>query len=304
MPTDTNCISATFKSHLRLTPPECMYHYTTQAGLLGIIGTSELWATKIHYLNDSTEFSLALKLAEETITQGWGMMDLVGDAVSLSPRQRLARRIWRAIDRIAKVNVFVACFCESPDLLSQWRGYSQSSYGYSVGFNGQALLGHIAHFDFRFTFGRCIYKDEVHRQIVQETIDSSLDRATEEAEGDDAIERDFLLAMIGCGAFFKHHAFEVEEEWRLVSSPIRSPQLSFRPGKSMITPYFPIPIGSGADSSIDHVFVGPCPHMELAREAVTSLLMANGIGKRQPTGFAASPPQPDVRGSAIPFRDW
>ena len=50
-------------------PPVELYHYTTQDGLIGIFDSNLLWASKIHYLNDSTEFELALTLAKDVLTE-------------------------------------------------------------------------------------------------------------------------------------------------------------------------------------------------------------------------------------------
>ena len=50
-------------------PPEILYHYTTQEGLLGIIKDKVIWATHTQYLNDQAEFSYALRLAEEEISR-------------------------------------------------------------------------------------------------------------------------------------------------------------------------------------------------------------------------------------------
>ncbi|WP_258131017.1 hypothetical protein [Microbacterium sp. MYb66] len=35
--------------------PKVLYHYTAAAGLAGILESSTIWATDIHYLNDYTE---------------------------------------------------------------------------------------------------------------------------------------------------------------------------------------------------------------------------------------------------------
>ena len=42
--------------------PPILYHYTTGDALFGIVETGMLWATNLHYLNDSTEFGYALGL--------------------------------------------------------------------------------------------------------------------------------------------------------------------------------------------------------------------------------------------------
>ena len=51
-------------------PPRELFHYTNQEGLLGILGNNEIWASKIQYLNDSTELGLALAIAERLLKKG------------------------------------------------------------------------------------------------------------------------------------------------------------------------------------------------------------------------------------------
>jgi hypothetical protein len=48
-------------------PPEILYHYTDQDGLLGIMEKDQLWATKMQYMNDATEFGASLDLARERL---------------------------------------------------------------------------------------------------------------------------------------------------------------------------------------------------------------------------------------------
>lgn len=45
-------------------PPEILYHYTSLAGLRGIVERQELWATTVYYLNDELEFYEALMVLE------------------------------------------------------------------------------------------------------------------------------------------------------------------------------------------------------------------------------------------------
>jgi hypothetical protein len=43
--------------------PKLLYHYTTQAGFMGIFKEKAIWATHTQYLNDRSEYSHALNLA-------------------------------------------------------------------------------------------------------------------------------------------------------------------------------------------------------------------------------------------------
>jgi len=84
-------------------------------------------ASKIHYLNDSKEFALALKLARNELTE----------RINAAPSQRDRSRLELLRDTIytiAGVNTCVCCFSELGDALSQWRGYGGGNAGFSVGF--------------------------------------------------------------------------------------------------------------------------------------------------------------------------
>ena len=51
-------------------PPERLYHYnhyTTTAGLLGIIQQQEIWATHTQYLNDLREFRHAVDIVRDEL---------------------------------------------------------------------------------------------------------------------------------------------------------------------------------------------------------------------------------------------
>jgi hypothetical protein len=41
-------------------PTGTLYHYTTQAGLLGILSDKDIWATHTQYLNDASEYRYAI----------------------------------------------------------------------------------------------------------------------------------------------------------------------------------------------------------------------------------------------------
>ena len=59
----------------------------------------------------------------------------------------------------------------------------------------------------------------------------------------------------------------------------------------MIIPYTLLDIGSGEKSSLDHIIIGPCPHMALSKQSVQRLLFQAHI-------------KAFVKRSTIPFRDW
>jgi hypothetical protein len=104
-----------FVQHFEKMPPEILYHHTGQVGLLGIIETKELWATKIQYMNDATEFGLALALARKELER------VLSSSASLAEKSACVK-LKESLSGLEDINIFAVCFCENGDLLSQWRG--------------------------------------------------------------------------------------------------------------------------------------------------------------------------------------
>jgi hypothetical protein len=280
-----------FVEHFKTSPSGVLFHYTGQAGLLGIIKNAELWATKIQYMNDATEFGLALRLVRQELEN-------ISSYTKHPTEKSAAAALQASLRGIEDINIFAICFCEQGDLLSQWRGYGHGNSGYAVGFNTDALMELSGRAE--FTLGRCIYDAAVQGQIVQEAvahcIQNELSFPTKSSWGFHGPLADILFR---CGAFFKDASFAEEKEWRLVSPTIlyHDERLHFRAGGSMISPYFALPIMNEGILPIPYVVVGPCPHMELSKSAVTALLMHRGNrGPLQGQQVAV--------GSMVPFRNW
>jgi hypothetical protein len=267
--------SVAFAEHLKQSPPEFLYHYTSQDGLLGIIESRSLRATNISYMNDATEFDLSLGLLRDC----------------LSDRQRMggyfakerARVLWQIVNKITGSSICITCFCEQGDLLSQWRGYSGGGSGYSLGFETSKLKELASQSG--FLLGKCIYDPDLQTHIVKELVEYVLADA---APGKSPDVKD-LVALLKYGAFFKNPSFAQEQEWRLVSA--LPTDIHFRKGKSMIIPYTVLDISAANNLCIQHAFVGPCPNMALATRSAGGMLMSNNVIVT-------------VHPSSIPFRDW
>src|SRR6266700_6216266 len=84
-----------------------LYHYTSQEGLLGILSSKTLWATRIQYLNDSTEFAYTLALLKKALSLG--REQSLKNRISLQPTLDAARK---ALDNLRLIPIHVACFSE------------------------------------------------------------------------------------------------------------------------------------------------------------------------------------------------
>jgi len=261
-----------------------VYHYTNQAGLLGILtGPTEeyvtlpsvlMWATQIGYLNDREEFRHAITVMLEEAS---GLPEDTPGA------EVLKGGLERVLQQPTKADAYVCSFSEDDDSLPQWRAYGGTA-GYAIGVDPNQ-----AHFNVseRTTFGPCIYREEEQRSEARKQIELLLASAE---RNDSSFLVNLARRAVRFSPRLKHRKFEDEREWRLIAwrSYWSNRELQFRQGRSTVVPYISIPI---AKRAIVEVVVGPTPLQEAACHAVETLL--------KDQGFSA-----EVRPSVTPYRSW
>ena len=310
-----SALNQVLKLHREVTAPKqrpprgLLYHYTTADGLKGIVEKNELWATSAYFLNDSAE-----------ITYGYGLLKKVlDDWLVKNPRPEesltlgLARNLrnWFGED-LLKRNViqpiYLACFCEDDNLLSQWRAYGQSG-GYSLGFRYPAddfLTGQ----GFKpepNTYTSKWVKVEYDRDEQAKKCAAILDPVLAIFDDPDTTRAmvtvgdhpqvgyskilsaliDMLLEEI---VGFKNKAFDIEKEWRVV---VRQRELTkqgtddggktplpvhFLISKGTLIPYVKlIPTDPAKKLPIACVRTGPTLDKTTAGMAVSMMLVRNGF---------------------------
>lgn len=263
--------------------PELLWHYTNADGVRGIVQTGVLWATDAEYLNDSAELRYGREEVADALTREARRLDSLstGDDVN-SARAGIARSILAAMDwehapdEARTSGVYVACFCEQGDLLSQWRGYAAGS-GYALAFRRADLnVGELC----KVSYGRSTIPEMV-TPIVDQIANTSPNHP---GVVTDHYARDVIPKML---AEHKHPAFEEEREWRIiVDLPDTDYQpIKFRSGALGLIPYMELDVSS----ALAEVRVGPGPNDALRRKAVRRLLEVH----RHWT---------EVTGSEAPFR--
>ncbi|MBE4467627.1 DUF2971 domain-containing protein [Vibrio parahaemolyticus] len=279
-----------------------LYHYTDQNGFMGIFSNQELWATKIQYLNDEMEYNLALDLAERYLNE---LLDTAFSEKNTG-RQTKLKYYLSIVPYIKNINTCVCSLTENGDLLSQWRGYSKTLGGYSVGFNEFALRPFIELQGFQLE--KCIYTQDEQFKRVKNVIDSTLNEFSSEPDpghkdslyyesGDE-----FLGRLAKIAPLLKDSSFAEECEWRIILTATFE-NLNFRSGASMLTPYFKVSLDSSKKNDfhrlIDEVIVGHTPHPELAISATEAFLL-----KLFPPFSDDYNCRVKVRKSEIPYRNW
>ncbi len=110
-----------------------LYHYTSEAGLKGILRSRVLWFKDYKQLNDPSEYELSLKIVEE----------IVGDFIESSPNKSF-RNLFNTEYRKHKeiYDEYTFSFCEVCDYLPAWRWYGENGKGYSIGFRKDYFSQH------------------------------------------------------------------------------------------------------------------------------------------------------------------
>jgi hypothetical protein len=111
-----------------------LFHYTSTEGFKGIIEKNELWATFAYFLNDSKEILYGCRILKEALDEWMSSNPRPESALSRSLAEQLKGAFGDAFLNMKVVRpIFLSCFCEDDNLLSQWRAYGKSG-GYSLGF--------------------------------------------------------------------------------------------------------------------------------------------------------------------------
>lgn len=267
--------------HLGLIPQNCIFHYTSHVGLLGILDKFSLWATNIHFLNDYMEFKGATETAIRIIdARRHSMQREVNYEQKWEPiLHELARRV-RSVET---ANLFIISFTECRDTLSQWRGYTSSS-GASIGFQFEFLTKIAESQGFRPV--KCLYDTRLKSTLIDLLINDILERwqggvrhhrslgnkpnvdaLTDLADG-------FLQDFVSIAPAFKHESFDEEVEWRFVSPLLSNddPRIKFRSARTLLIPYLELDLSHPSFEEgvlpIREIMVGP--QQDRAQQTLTS----------------------------------
>lgn len=288
-----------------------LYHYTSHAGLLGVIKSRGVWATDSRFLNDSTEIVHTLSSAKEMAGH------IYMDDDYFAP---LAYALRHALETMENQAVFVTSFSEKPDLLSQWRGYCPGGAGVCIGFDKQELESYCAQYGYRLE--KCVYERDVLLVRIQQIVNDCFAKLPQpyvsrqqydnltsweqveyainyqsrlghipDQSANDAILHDACRQLAMLAPLFKHDGFHEEAEWRIVATEPTDIPLHFRPGPSYLCPYVEVGILE-KKSTLKEVILGPNPNQRRAQTSVQMLLSFNGFD------------DVSVEVSSLPFNNW
>jgi hypothetical protein len=263
-------------------PPERLHHYTSIAGVKGILDSGRMWATHAGFMNDQREVAYVtdiLRDAEEGMPAIRSLSD--GETTFLTHLLNAMHPPWWTFAPL------VICFCMDGDLLSQWRGYSGptgETGGYALEFDTPAWVAD------RYLISQVIYDLEEQRHRMRSAIEIMLEAVRREVTLQDDSSDDFK-SLIGAGQSllwhlfmtFKDKAFSEEKEWRMTFLKNKAPGswTDFRLGSTLLIPYEKIDLtcistSVGSLLPLRSVAVGPSAHAELAASSLSMYAQSRG----------------------------
>jgi hypothetical protein len=279
-----------------------LYHYTNGGTLIRILESGQIWSTHVSCMNDSKEWIYAIESFRR------GLAEYRKGTVNQVFEPCLSR-MERACDNpdASTVAVFLTCFSEKADDLSQWRAYGGPA-GYALAFSLDQIIATVSSFGGLNLISPVMYGWEGARLLVEDAIKWAEhfflqgiagQRAPSVEEWADDFVAYWLWSLSFYAPFLKHESFRDEAEWRLVHllQNEDKPNLTFQQRTSMMTRHLPLPLGQKKGGStllpLERIIVGPSNFSALSRIAVGDLLVKCGYADAVP-----------VDNSSIPYRPY
>lgn len=274
--------------------PPTLFHYTTAAGLKGIVEEGAFWFSNAAFFSDATELTYGLKQVGKVL-----------DSVSRDlPLVAMLKENCKHIPEM--IDVYAACFCKRGDLLSQWRGYGHAGGGYSIGIEIHDVLSVIK--GTPAALFPVVYDPVRQAQIIRDEVVAAGEALAEVIPTPDSEDaplvddaRNGVLATLSLYiAAMKDPVFQGEEEYRLIQYRMRDDppgeDVRFRVAGRVAIPFISTRL-CHPDTGvlpISRVIIGPTVD-HLAERSVKTLL-------RRYSMWEANGRQVELKRSSVPLQ--
>lgn len=276
-----------------------VYHYCSVDTFLNIIKNSSIWLSDIAKSNDYQECIGCREIVDMGIKEYFR-----DDAEALKAWNTCYEQ---GVYSNSAMATFCACFSESKDKLSQWRGYAQDGKGIAIGFDREILeeLNQIS--EYHVAFGKVIYDNP--QEYVQGIIADNIKKLEYKGIGHVAHELSGNYRMKF--PFVKNPGFEEENEWRAVvcssighynipsSDNILFSKVKYRATINKLIPYIEMNFEKVKQSIIKKIFIGPKSEVEV--EDIVNLLCFYGYYDGIEEGYNFQEPV-DIKKSETTYR--
>jgi hypothetical protein len=259
--------------------PELLYHYTSVQGVRGILTSKSLWASLLHFMNDSKEWLYALDLVRQHLS---AKINLRSDKNWFA----FIADLIESVGRIEGLNICVFSLTAMPNQLSQWRAYCPPEGGYNISFNVSTLRQHLHRLGFQLM--KCVYDSVLQSQIIEVIVNQVIGEVGELPD-DAAINVQVNVALrklseqlAVVAPILKHPDFKEEQEWRAFSLvKANDSKMDYRIKGSIVIPHCVLKIETPEwKFPIWSVTVGPHAHQKLAMRGLQAIVLQTALNMR------------------------
>lgn len=271
--------------------PPIVYHYTSAAGLLGILTNKKLWFTRWDSLNDTSENLIVHDCIEEALNKYTQEPQFFEYVKEINNIQRASKQEG-FIDR----NLYLASFSANADSLSMWNCYSKDTRGdgYCIGFDNPKLFRDYPVIISKVIYDKCEQMKVIYKVLerLHQIYDCFIKNKDTSPDTYKVVAESFEFVFEEISIFFKHSAFKGEEEVRASIrkrdevETLKSIAPQIRENGAMLIPYLEMPFDK---ESVQSVTVSPTLANKPVYPGLLALKMKLGMGF-------------DILQSEIPYR--
>lgn len=258
--TQNQIVDTVLNSVNKRKPPEILYHYTNNSGLLGIIDSKSLHLTDMSFLNDPYEVEFGFIESHKMLI--YKMIEEYKKEESSEKVRKFIALIQKKMNEFSKIlktiDIYIICFCTNRDLLSQWKGYSNLGEGFAVGFQTSRIT-EIVEKNENIFFNRVIYSEKEFNDILKKFYDEIIIKLAIDNNLDADEDSFFVIYILTLlSIFYKNSSFKEEKEWRLVylnKKDESKDNLIFKSSKYGISTHYKLSIEDL--SIINKIIIGP-----------------------------------------------
>lgn len=284
------------------------YHYASVDAVKSILQHKNqaytMWASHLSFLNDWEEFENGEKLIFEELETFINMV-LAGSTKEkdlsfvrivqefIKAAQRADRDISVNNEIIFNRNIFILCFCQEKNSLSQWKYYGKES-GIALEFNleGCEYGGLDCKYPDKFvsqTPYKVIYDDKEKRKILKDLINEMYQEFSNQNDDEERRLLQALADIYSLCPLFKHEDFKDEKECRLLFRPLYSDKekdvrslVKYRKRNNILLPYMEIRMHRDHESKtrepmIKNIIIGPGENQELIYKSMRHFALYTGV---------------------------
>ena len=265
-----------------------LYHYTSAAGIMGIIEFNKFWVSRSNFLNDESELNYIYEVIERVCKKNINDFKAYNQLLETIQRKRESEDYYyESLENRMKKGYYILSFSTRKDSITLWSEYSNFR-GYSMAFDYKLLIERILTQNpgLACWHGQVIYDTEEQDHLIIEALLNTRRNHSKSNLNNRDFERwaeDFMKICTIYSMFFKKECFKEECEYRIVFLACHETcekdylKMNFREKEGILIPYIEIDVTNNEQLlPMLSLIVAPKNSMNLGVRGITYFLQSKG----------------------------